>query len=132
MVRTVTDPETLAREVEEANVWRQLTPVQEEAVRATAAQHLRDPVELAVELFPLLRELPVKTPLTDLAEAVTGRITEQTYSVDFTLTPASTDAAWSLLGTSEDGARVFFAPSATPLPTVNKSLTLPIEQENTP
>lgn len=47
-----TAPEIPAEDYEA--VWRELTPVQADAVRVTAELLLRDPAELAVELFPHL------------------------------------------------------------------------------
>ena len=38
-----------------SSVWDELTPVQSEAVHATAAAHDLDPEQLAAELLPLLR-----------------------------------------------------------------------------
>jgi hypothetical protein len=38
-----------------SSVWDELTPVQSDAVLATAAAHDLDPEELAAELLPLLR-----------------------------------------------------------------------------
>ncbi len=54
VIRTDLTPEQIAKLDEEANVWAAFTPVQADAIRATAAQHLRDPLELALEFFPLL------------------------------------------------------------------------------
>ncbi len=109
-----------------------LTPIQWEAVKATAAAHLRDPEELGRELRPLVYIDPHEPDVIADAEPVTGLLTDRTYSVDFTLSPENSDAVWSLLGTSDGGARVFFAPLATPMPTVNDTLTLPTVQEHTP
>lgn len=60
------DPEVAARITEEAAVWEHLTSVQADAVRATAARCLRDPLELAVELFPLLRDRPSAVQATEI------------------------------------------------------------------
>jgi hypothetical protein len=38
-----------------SSVWDELTPVQVDAVHATATAHDRDPEQLAAELLPLLR-----------------------------------------------------------------------------
>jgi hypothetical protein len=38
-----------------SSVWDELTPIQSEAVYATAAAHDLDPEQLAAELLPLLR-----------------------------------------------------------------------------
>ena len=38
-----------------SSVWNELTPVQSDAVHATAAAHDLDPEQLAAELLPLLR-----------------------------------------------------------------------------
>ena len=38
-----------------SSVWDELTPVQSDAVHATAAAHDLDPKQLAAELLPLLR-----------------------------------------------------------------------------
>ena len=38
-----------------SSVWDELTPVQSDAIHATAAAHDLDPEELAAELLPLLR-----------------------------------------------------------------------------
>ena len=50
-----------------SSVWNELTPVQADAVHATAAAHDLDPEQLAAELLPLLRTRrkdapPVQTP----------------------------------------------------------------------
>ena len=50
-----------------SSVWNELTPVQSDAIHATAASHNLDPQALAAELLPLLRARlkeapPVQTP----------------------------------------------------------------------
>jgi hypothetical protein len=50
-----------------SSAWDELTPVQSDAVHATAAAHDLDPEQLAAELLPLLRARrkdapPVQTP----------------------------------------------------------------------
>ncbi len=50
-----------------SSVWDELTPVQSDAIHATAAAHDLDPGKLAAELLPLLRARlkeapPVQTP----------------------------------------------------------------------
>lgn len=53
---TIPKPPTEAEVIAEDSqaVWRDLTPVQADSVYATAALLLRDPTELALELFPHL------------------------------------------------------------------------------
>ena len=55
-IRTDLTPEQIATLDEEATVWASFTDVQADAIRATATRHLRDPLELALEMFPLLHE----------------------------------------------------------------------------
>lgn len=45
-----------------SSVWDELTPVQSEAVHATAAAHDLNPEQLAAELLPLLRARPKDAP----------------------------------------------------------------------
>ena len=66
VIRTDLTPEQLATLEEEAAVWAAFTPVQADAVRATAAQHLRDPLELALEMWPLLRDRPSDLQATEI------------------------------------------------------------------
>ncbi len=56
VVRTDLTPEQVATLDEEATVWASFTDVQADAIRTTATRHLRDPLELALEMFPLLHE----------------------------------------------------------------------------
>ncbi len=90
-IRTDLTPEQIATLDEEATVWASFTDVQADAIRATATRHLRDPLELALEMFPLLHEpatpasagtdSTVKddlTPTTELPAAEPG-----TYTVTF-------------------------------------------------
>jgi hypothetical protein len=46
------------------SVWDELTPIQTDAVLATAVALLRDPDELAQELLPLLVAVPVTVNFT--------------------------------------------------------------------
>ncbi len=45
-----------------SSVWDELTPVQSDAVHATATAHDLDPEQLAAELLPLLRARLKDTP----------------------------------------------------------------------
>lgn len=57
MIRPLPEPEPTETEVIAADseaVWADLSPIQADAVRATAVLLLRNPAELAVELFPHL------------------------------------------------------------------------------
>ncbi len=102
-------------------VWDDLTPVQADAVRATAAKHLRDTDELAEELAPLLtREIPVPV--------------EEARTVVFTANVVAypDEPSWSLLGTTENGSTFLFPSLSVADFTVNEPLTLTPEKEHTP
>ncbi len=84
-------PEDLATLQEEAAVWAEFTPVQADAIRATAEKHLRDPLELALEMFPLLYE-PATPPSASVDSAVKEDLTlttelpaaePETFSITF-------------------------------------------------
>lgn len=68
----------------------QLTPVQVEAIEATAAQLLRDPEELAVELFPLIYLNPFQEAREAALEPVTQAIPAVPSPVNESLTPNQT------------------------------------------
>ncbi len=71
VVRTDLTPEQIATLDEEATVWASFTDVQADAIRATATRHFRDPLELALEMFPLLYE-----PATPLSAAGDSTVKE--------------------------------------------------------
>lgn len=91
-IRTDLTPEQVATLDEEATVWASFTDVQADAIRATATRHLRDPLELALEMFPLLYEpatpasagtdSTVKDDLTPTTEL--PRVHPDTFTVVFT------------------------------------------------
>lgn len=88
--RTDLTPEQLASLDEEATVWAAFTDVQAEAIWATAEKHLRDPLEMALEFFPMLHEpatppsadsdSTVKEPLTPTVELPVVRPITQTIT----------------------------------------------------
>lgn len=65
-----------------SSVWDELTPVQSEAVHATAAAHDLNPEQLAAELLPLLRarlkdapqvQTPPRQPVAPSSADITPR-----------------------------------------------------------
>ncbi len=52
-----------------SSAWNELTPVQSDAVHATAAAHDLNPEQLAAELLPLLRPAEGRTTSPDPASA---------------------------------------------------------------
>lgn len=99
--------------------WASFSDIQADAVRATAAKHLRDADELAEELAPLFIRAPLPTVTTT---------TQEPRTVTFEANVA--DPSWSLLGTTESGFSTYYFPSlALAHSTVNDYLTLAPEQE---
>ncbi len=95
VIRTDLTPEQIAKLDEEANVWAAFTSIQADAVRATATLHLRDPLELALEFFPLLHEPASQASAsTDstVNDALTGACDlstapTETFAVSFSTAP---------------------------------------------
>lgn len=112
-----------------STVWQSLSDVQADAVRATAAKHLRDPDELATELSYLFTR-PLPEPVVPDPDPPVTVPTQEARTVTFTT--SLSDPAWSLLGTTESGSTFLFPALALAHSAVNESLTLPTEQENTP
>ncbi len=95
VIRDDLTPEQIATLDEEARVWAAFTPVQADAIRATAAVHLRDPLELVLEFFPLLHkpasqaqasaDSTVKDALTGACDLTTAPT--ETFAVSFSTAP---------------------------------------------
>jgi hypothetical protein len=86
-----------------------LTPLQADAIRATAAQHLRDPDEMARELLPLLTGRPPVPALEPRTVEMEVTVADPAMR---SLIRGDAEPVWSLLGHTEQGFR-FYARQVT-------------------